>query len=230
MGDSPSPVVTVIGQEPTMVHPSQGRPPVQGYPQPWPGPPSQAAEPPPGMYPPGMSRPGAPPPPRERRKAWRVVMGVIALCLGKLAVLAGGGLIAHHAVDKGVAAMRPDGRRADFSQVHSYTTIAAPGVDIYSASNTGGYQLVDGTSPAYALAAGTVALMMSRAPGLSPRQVRRVLVETAVKPARGYTVFLGRGLINARAAVQAAARAAPDRAAAAPYCPTISVHGGRSTC
>ncbi|SEN00532.1 S8 family serine peptidase [Nonomuraea pusilla] len=130
----------------------------------------------------------------------------------------------------GVAAMRPDGRRAGFSQVRSYTTIAAPGVDIFSASNTGGYQLVDGTSPAYALAVGTVALMMSRAPGLSPRQVRRVLVETAVKPARGYTVFPGHGLINARAAVQAAARAAPDRAAAAPYCPTISVHGGRSTC
>lgn len=197
-----------------MVHPSQGRPPVQGYPQLWPGLPSQAAEPPPGMYPPGMSRPGAPLPPRERRKAWRVVMGVIALCLGMPAVLAGGGLIAQHAVD------------ADYSQVHSYTTIAAPGVDMYSASNMGGYQLVDGTSPAYALAAGTVALMMSRAPGLSPRQVRRVLVETAVKPARGYTVFLGHGLINARAAVQAA----PDRAAAAPYCPTISVHGGRSTC
>ncbi|NUW46863.1 S8 family peptidase [Nonomuraea rhodomycinica] len=116
-----------------------------------------------------------------------------------------------------VAAMGPDGRRAEFSQVHTYTTIAAPGVDIASASNTGGYRLVNGTSPACALAAGAVALMVSRAPGLSPRQVRRILVDTAIKPSRGYTPFLGHGLIDAEAAVRAAARTRPAETAAAPW-------------
>ncbi|MEV4111647.1 S8 family serine peptidase [Nonomuraea sp. NPDC049695] len=116
-----------------------------------------------------------------------------------------------------VAAMAPNGVRADFSQVHTYNTIAAPGVDIYAADNRGGYRSGDGTSPACALAAGTAALMLSRKPDLTPRQVRDILVRTAKKPPAGYTVFLGFGLIDAAAAVQAAGAAEDAKIAAAPY-------------
>ncbi|UBU13645.1 S8 family peptidase [Nonomuraea gerenzanensis] len=116
-----------------------------------------------------------------------------------------------------VAAMGPDGARAEFSQVHTYNTIAAPGVDIYAADNGGGYRMGDGTSPACALAAGTVALMLSRNPGLTPRQVRDILVRTAQQPPSGYTVHLGFGLIDAGAAVKAAGAAGDGRTEAAPY-------------
>ncbi|MEV0198040.1 S8 family serine peptidase [Nonomuraea sp. NPDC050691] len=116
-----------------------------------------------------------------------------------------------------VAAMGPDGVRADFSQVHTYNTIAAPGVDIYAAGNTGGYDAGDGTSPACALVAGTAALMLSANPKLTPRQVRDILVRTAGRRPAGYTPFLGFGLVNAGAAVKAASTATAAKTAAVPY-------------
>ncbi|MFC3983883.1 S8 family peptidase [Streptosporangium jomthongense] len=103
----------------------------------------------------------------------------------------------------GVAAAGPDGARAEFSQVHTYTTIAAPGVDIYAARNLGGYESGSGTSPAAALTSGTVALMLSRNPRLTIRQVREILTRTAMKPPAGYTLYLGHGIVDAAAAVQA---------------------------
>ncbi|WP_433221570.1 S8 family serine peptidase [Microtetraspora malaysiensis] len=117
----------------------------------------------------------------------------------------------------GVAASGPDGGRAEFSQVHSYTVIAAPGVDIYSAKNTGGYQLVGGTSPACANAAGVVALMLSRNPALSPGQVRDILTRTAMHPAGGWNVLVGYGQVNAAAAIVAAGAAGKSALHAVPY-------------
>ncbi|MEV4092892.1 S8 family peptidase [Streptosporangium saharense] len=104
----------------------------------------------------------------------------------------------------GVAAAGPNGARAEFSQVHTYTAIAAPGVDIYAARNTGGYRSGSGTSPAAALASGTVALMLSRNPKLTIAQIREILTRTAMKPPAGYTLYLGHGIVDAAAAVQAA--------------------------
>ncbi|NUW46864.1 hypothetical protein [Nonomuraea rhodomycinica] len=83
-----------------MVHPSQGRPPAQGHPQPWQAPPPQHGtplRPQPWQGPPPQH--GAPLRPRPGRKAWRVVAGVVAVCLGLPAVLAGGGLVAHAVAD-----------------------------------------------------------------------------------------------------------------------------------
>ncbi|WP_433235956.1 S8 family peptidase [Streptosporangium sp. CA-135522] len=117
----------------------------------------------------------------------------------------------------GVAALGTDGFRAGFSQVHTYNTIAAPGVDIYAARNTGGYKAGDGTSPACALAAGAVALMLSVNPDLTPGQVRDILVKTAQQPPAGYTVFLGFGVVDAAAAVKAAMAAKPAKITAVPY-------------
>ncbi|MFF3669813.1 S8 family peptidase [Microtetraspora malaysiensis] len=117
----------------------------------------------------------------------------------------------------GVAASGPDGGRAEFSQVHSYTAIAAPGVDIYSAQNTGGYRMVAGTSPACANAAGVVALMLSRNPALSPGQVRDILTRTATHPAGGWNVLVGYGQVNAAAAVVAAGAAGKSAVRVVPY-------------
>ena len=117
----------------------------------------------------------------------------------------------------GVGALGPDGRRTDFSQVHTYTTVAAPGIDIYSARNTGGYQSVDGTSPACALTAGVVALALSRNPKLTPGQIRSILTRTARHPAGGYDTFVGFGQVDAAAVVAAAGSPGKSAIKAVPY-------------
>ncbi|GIH50108.1 Serine protease, subtilisin family [Microbispora rosea] len=117
----------------------------------------------------------------------------------------------------GVAALGPDGRRADFSQVHTYTTIAAPGVGIHSARNLGGYASVSGTSPACAIAAGVVALALSRNPKLTPGQIRGILTRTARHPAGGYNPFVGFGQVDAAAVVAAAGSPGKPAVRAVPY-------------
>ncbi|WP_344404719.1 S8 family peptidase [Streptomyces longisporus] len=116
-----------------------------------------------------------------------------------------------------VAATQQNGRRAEFSTVHTYNDVAAPGIAIISASNTGGYRPVDGTSPACALAAGVVALMYAKNPKLTPAQVNDVLIATTHRPAGGGSAVLGYGLINAAAAVKAAASPPKDMTGSVAY-------------
>ncbi|MDC0772167.1 S8 family peptidase [Streptomyces sp. HD] len=116
-----------------------------------------------------------------------------------------------------VAATQQNGTRADFSSVHTYNDVAAPGVDIISATNAGGYRQGNGTSPACALAAGVVALMKAKNPKLTPAQVNSVLTATTHRPAGGGSAVLGYGRINAAAAVKAAASPPEDKTAPVAY-------------
>ncbi|MBO8188663.1 S8 family peptidase [Streptomyces spirodelae] len=105
-----------------------------------------------------------------------------------------------------VAAVEQGGSRAEFSTVRTYNTVAAPGVGIVSAKNTGGYEAVNGTSPAAALTSGVVALMLAKNHKLKPSQIRAILTETAEHPPGGYSPLVGHGVINAAAAVRAASK------------------------
>ena len=116
-----------------------------------------------------------------------------------------------------VAATNQSGVRASFSTVHTYNEVAAPGVEINSAKNTGGFGPVDGTSPACALASGVVALMLSHNPKLTPAQTRAILTSTARHPQGGWNAFVGYGQINAAAAVKAAASPAADKTVPVKY-------------
>ncbi|MFF4962158.1 S8 family serine peptidase [Streptomyces sp. NPDC001222] len=116
-----------------------------------------------------------------------------------------------------VAATQRGGGRAGFSTVHTYNDVAAPGVDIMSATSTSGYKAVDGTSPACALAAGVVGLMYAKNPKLTPAQVDDVLIATTHRPAGGGSALLGYGPINAEAAVRAAASPPKDMTGAVAY-------------
>lgn len=116
-----------------------------------------------------------------------------------------------------VAATQQNGGRADFSTVHTYNDVAAPGLDIVSATNTGGHKPVDGTSPACALAAGVVALMKAENTKLTPAQVNDVLIATTHRPAGGSSAVLGYGLIDAAAAVRSAASPPEDETAPVAY-------------
>ncbi|MGI5347866.1 S8 family peptidase [Streptomyces sp. CA-250714] len=116
-----------------------------------------------------------------------------------------------------VAAVKQGGSRAGFSTVRTYNTVAAPGVGIVSAKNTGGYEPVNGTSPAAALTSGVVALILGKDKDLKPSQVRAILTKTAAHPPGGYSPLVGHGVINAAAAVRAVSKPPTDGAAPAEY-------------
>ena len=83
--------------------------------------------------------------------------------------------------------------------------ICAPGVQIKSLdyNTTNGYTLMDGTSMATPLVAGTIALMLSKNHELTPAQIDEILERTAVKLTEHKSNDFGAGLLDALAAVNA---------------------------
>ncbi|WP_327119068.1 S8 family serine peptidase [Nocardia sp. NBC_01730] len=154
-------------------------------------------------------------------------MRAIHYALGKgVVVIASGGnegdednQVAYPAAYPGViavAASKPDGSRAEFSSVHDYVDVAAPGVGINGAdSTTTGRTPGNGTSPAAALTAGVAALILAKYPKLAPRQVEQLLEHTASTYGQGYNPLTGYGVINAEAALRAAVSLQPESPALA---------------
>lgn len=83
--------------------------------------------------------------------------------------------------------------------------ICAPGVQIKSLdfNTTDGYTLMDGTSMATPLVAGTIAMMLSKNHELTPAQIDEILERTAVKLTEHKSNDFGSGLLDALAAVNA---------------------------
>ena len=83
--------------------------------------------------------------------------------------------------------------------------LCAPGVQIKSLdyNTTNGYTLMDGTSMATPLVTGTIALMLSKNPDLTPAQIDEILERTAVQLTERKSNDFGSGLLDAYAAVQA---------------------------
>lgn len=83
--------------------------------------------------------------------------------------------------------------------------ICAPGVQIKSldSNNINGYTLMDGTSMATPLVAGTIALMLSKNKELTPAQIDQILETTAVKLTDHKSNDFGSGRLDALAAVDA---------------------------
>jgi subtilisin family serine protease len=80
--------------------------------------------------------------------------------------------------------------------------VSAPGVNIRSCARGGGYHNLDGTSQATPHVAGTVCLMLSKNPDLTPKEVDSILEFTAVdRGAVGKDNDFGAGRIDAFAAV-----------------------------
>ncbi len=68
-------------------------------------------------------------------------------------------------------------------------------------ASTPSYFYMSGTSMAAALVSGTVALMLERNPGLTPRQVKTRLMNTAIELPSTSEKAMGAGIVNALAAV-----------------------------
>lgn len=102
--------------------------------------------------------------------------------------------------------------RASWSSFGNYVDLAAPGVSIYAPTRGGGYANVSGTSFASPITAGTVALMFSANPRLTPADVDAILKATAVDlGTAGFDKYYGFGRIDAaRAVAQAASMVSTD--------------------
>lgn len=100
-----------------------------------------------------------------------------------------------------VAAVDSAGNKASFSQFNSQVEIAAPGVNVNSTWNDGGYRSISGTSMATPHVSGVAALVWSHYPQCSSSQIRNALNKTATdKGTTGRDVNFGFGIVNAKAA------------------------------
>ena len=118
-----------------------------------------------------------------------------------------------------VTATDANGDFTYFSNYGRWVDLAAPGVQITSTRNDGGYLAEDGTSFAAPIVSGVAALVRAQHPGWSPGQIEARLAETAQdRGPAGHDSFYGHGLLDAYAALggppQAPATPAHDRARA----------------
>ncbi|MFR9723007.1 type VII secretion-associated serine protease mycosin [Streptomyces sp. MS19] len=119
-----------------------------------------------------------------------------------------------------VAAVDRSGSTTDFSTRRWYTTVSAPGKDVIVPDPDRRYYTGWGTSAAAAFVSGSVALLRAAYPGLTPAQVRDVLMATAQDPpAGGRDDAFGSGVVDPAAAIDAAAElvGTPLEPAAEPY-------------
>ncbi|MFP3713778.1 DVUA0089 family protein [Puerhibacterium sp. TATVAM-FAB25] len=101
-----------------------------------------------------------------------------------------------------VAATDAAGRLTDFSSHGDWIDVAAPGAAIVSTGPGGGYYVGDGTSFAAPIASGTVALVRTLHPSLTPAQVLARLRGTARDAGpRGIDPYYGYGVLDAYASV-----------------------------
>ena len=106
-----------------------------------------------------------------------------------------------------VSATDANDAKASFSSWGSFVTLSAPGTNIVTTDNSGGYSSWNGTSFSSPVSAGVAALIMSARPDLSGAQVQSLLYSTAVDlGTTGLDPVFGYGRVNAAAAAQAAAR------------------------
>jgi thermitase len=96
-----------------------------------------------------------------------------------------------------VSATDSSDRIAGFSTTGSYVDVAAPGVGILTTAPGSAYQYVNGTSFSTPLVAGSIGLMMSLNPGLTPAQIDTILKVSAddLGPA-GWDPGYGWGRLN----------------------------------
>lgn len=113
--------------------------------------------------------------------------------------------------------------RSYFSNYGAWCDIAAPGEGVVSSVLVNGardeYGIMSGTSMACPVVTGVAALVRSANPRLSAKEVRAVLLDSATN--LGQPLYTGKGVVNARAAVERALAAADAAAAEQPAAPAL---------
>jgi len=131
---------------------------------------------------------------KEEERLWNEIMkisnkhkAIIVVAAGNENMLAGvnpmnrpKNFIVVSAVDKS----NREYHKAGFSNYGDYSTISAPGVDIYSTVGNDSYQFMDGTSMAAPIVSGTVALIKSLNEAITSEQIICVLQSTGLPTER----------------------------------------------
>ncbi len=123
-----------------------------------------------------------------------------------------------------VGSVGPDGTGSAFSLAGPWVDVAAPGEGIISLAPAGeglvstrpGGAAISGTSYAAAAVSAIAALVRARSPQLTARQVMKRVEDTARHPAGGWDAAVGRGVVDALAAVSAPDSTELPRPAAPP--------------
>jgi len=120
-----------------------------------------------------------------------------------------------------VSATDVDDKMFGASNIGPHIAVAAPGVDILLPSPGNDYRLISGTSFSAAYVSGVAALIIQRAPGLSPDAVRNILQSTAkdLGPI-GKDPEFGAGLVDAYKAIMAVQASATAEATPTPQAGT----------
>lgn len=120
-----------------------------------------------------------------------------------------------------VGSVAPTGAASAFSLAGPWVDVAAPGEQVVSldrdgeglvatTSVGGGEKPIAGTSYAAPVVAGVVALLRSRSPQLTARQVMQRIEDTARRPAAGWDPHVGHGVVDVLAAVTSGPEPRPD--------------------
>jgi len=114
-----------------------------------------------------------------------------------------------------VGAIGQDGNLAGLTITGRPMVLSAPGMRIVSTDGVGGYRVADGTSDSTAIVAGAAALVRSKYPNLSAKEVIHRLTATATdKGAPGRDPEYGYGVLNLVGALTA--NVPPETSGAAP--------------
>lgn len=121
-----------------------------------------------------------------------------------------------------VSATEPNGTLATFSEYGSYIDLAAPGDNILTTLNGGGYGYWYGTSFSSPIVAATAALALSVQPGLSASALVNLLEQNAdhLGGYTGWNQYFGYGQVDAYKTVVAAQNVVVDKAP-----PSVSISG-----
>jgi membrane-anchored mycosin MYCP len=131
-----------------------------------------------------------------------------------------------------VGSVGPGGTPSPFSLAGPWVDVAAPGEDIVSLDPDGeglvdappafgGSMPIAGTSYAAPLVTGIVALVRSRSPELTARQVMQRIEGTAHRPPAGWDPVVGHGIVDALAAVGGGSTTPPIRDANARHAVSV---------
>jgi len=128
---------------------------------------------------------------KEEERLWREVMRIaenlnstLVVAAGNDNVLAGIDPIQRPELIVTVTAVDKNSRhfhKAEFSNYGEYSTVSAPGVDIYSCIGKNDYTSLDGTSMAAPIVSGAIALMKSLNDSLTSRQIIGILQNTGLE-------------------------------------------------
>ncbi|MGD9619901.1 MAG: type VII secretion-associated serine protease mycosin [Mycolicibacterium sp.] len=128
-----------------------------------------------------------------------------------------------------VGSVRPDGTASTFSLAGPWVDVAAPGEGVVSlapaaeglVNSRNGEAAISGTSYSAAVVSAIAALVRARTPGLTARQVMQRVEETSLHPAGGWNASVGRGVVDALAALSELDGSAPGR----PWTPNVETAG-----